>query len=194
MKKGITLLELLITSSIFSVIILSLYSAMHTGIMSYNRLDSASRAYHSARLILDRLERDLSGAFIYSVDGAFFKGSVSEVEFFKSGPDEDLCRVRYTFNGEVLERACYHGMEALRREPEVPAEELSGNVKEIAFEYASLALNPQGRGWQKSWPQENNASEAFSLPPAVKVRLLLIDPGKRKNPALLEVSRVIPLH
>ncbi|MDD5195851.1 MAG: prepilin-type N-terminal cleavage/methylation domain-containing protein, partial [Candidatus Omnitrophica bacterium] len=149
MRKSFTLIELLIVASIVAVLSLSLYSAFATGILSYKKFDSSFETYQSARTTLRKIETDLRNSFPYLKEDSRFIGQPNSIEFFgvvdsyKNGKVyTDICRITYQIDKEVLSRSLYIGLEALRDNTIASAQELSGRVKEVSFQYAYSTDNP----------------------------------------------------
>lgn len=199
---GFTLVELLISVSIFSVIALSLYSALQAGISTYNRMDSALGAYQSARILLNRMGRDISNAFIYSADDSNFKGSSGDMDFFSvAGEFRDgenisgVCRIIYSFENGALRRASSYGIEAIKEAPAAGDEELSSDIKGVVFEYAAGTDDPEAPYlWQNSWPKQETPEQEKSLPLAVKIKLLLAESDSSEGAQIQEFNRIVALH
>lgn len=200
--KGVTLIELLICVALSSIIALSLYSALAAGILTCNRMDSAFGVYRNARILLNRLGQDLACAFIYSAENSGFGGAPGRLAFFstvesfangKSSPG--ICRLSYVFENGALTRVCYRGIAALKEMPDSPVEKLSSGIKELSFEYAAAAEDPRlPYHWQDSWPKPDNPKQKNSLPLAVKIKFSLMERDRRKETAIIEFSRIVPLH
>lgn len=202
-KTGFTLIELLIAATISAVIILSLFSAFQTGILSFNRIDSSFNVYQSARVIFSRMEADLKNAFVYSQADSKFKGSANSINLFSvtdvyeegvSYPE--VCGISYGFYSNTLTRAVLQGMDSLTGKETPDVDELSLNVREISFQYASSSPSDPAKTieWLSSWPKENDLEQAKTLPSAVKIKLLLMEKDKRqKEIGLVEFTKTIPL-
>lgn len=151
-KCGLTLIELLIALTIFSIIILSLYSAFYTGILSYRKIDSALQVYQTARVILERIETDLKNSFAYTRDDSKFKGDSHTLEFYTLVGSLPW-RISYELEGAKLKRACLENRD------------LSFTVQDISFQYDD----------QDFWPSQEEAKKAQKsiLPSAVKIKLNL---------------------
>jgi len=197
-----TLIELLIATVIFSLVILSLYSAFQVGLSSYRRLDYTCNTFQTARLLFNRLELDLKNALIYNSDNSMFRGSASGLDFIssidsydKDNINTDICRVRYDFNDTTLKRRCLYAMQALSDGFELAADELSNDVKRISFSYAFATGNPDTPyEWQEYWPKQGEEAQEAGLPLAVKIKLSLIEKDINKNESgVIDFSRIIPL-
>lgn len=204
-KNGFTLIELLIALAIFSAIILSIYSAFYTGVLSYNKMDSAFNTYQEARVIFNRMERDLKNSFAYSNTDSGFRGSSQSLEFFtaidsynKADSEINLYRMKYMLTLNSLERSFYKGVEVFNPDFERNPEELTSDAEELVFQYASPADNSDNLyDWQDSWPNENNDSQKKALPLAVKVKLALIQKGSGRGQdtgaIAVDFYKIIPL-
>lgn len=179
--KAFTLIELLIATLIFSIIILTIYSAFQTGILTYRKTDSAFETYQTARIALNRIELDLKNAFAYKADDPQFQGSAIAMEFFsiidsyrEDKLNTDTCRIKYEWNenDKILKRACYTGLAALETQTGEESEDLAFNVGRFVFEYAwptGEKENPYT--WEQAWPKADNSAK--TLPLAVKIKLSL---------------------
>jgi prepilin-type N-terminal cleavage/methylation domain-containing protein len=203
-NKSFTLVELLISLAIFSVVILSIYSAFGTGITSYNRIDSAFTLYQRARVILKRMELDLNNGFVYSPLGpeTKFKGSEKTLEFFTVADifQEDkiysqVCRIKYSLNNDILTRTSYQGLAALETPEGITPDELASDVKDITFAYAYWNREANKLDWENNWPREQEISSPASLPLAVKITLSLIEKDKHgKQLGAVSFSKTVPLN
>jgi len=183
-KYGFTLIELLISASILSIVMLSTYSAFHTGVLSYKKIDSAFNIYQAATLILNRMELDLKNSFIYSREDSKFKGDNNNIDFFsvldtfdkEFLPKPVLCRLKYSRQDIKFKRAVSVNQEALKEEAVSEGEELSSAIKEVKFQYAT---GRKERPWQELWPEGNDNAQKAALPAAVKIELTLKEDGDK---------------
>jgi prepilin-type N-terminal cleavage/methylation domain-containing protein len=199
---GFTLIELLIAASISAVIIVSLYAAFQTSLFSYNRLDQSCNVFQEAGVILNRLEMDLKNAFSYCDAQSKFKGTdkslefLSITDFFKEGKAlSGIASIKYEFSNERLLRRGLFGLEALKESSEVQGEELSLEVKDILFQYATIEDAPETPiSWQKSWPPEGSEEQKNKLPLAVKIKLSVIERDRhKKEVGVVEFIRLVSL-
>lgn len=78
-SKGFTLVEVLVSISIFSLAIASIYGVFTSISATKDRLDLNSEAYHQARVVLDRIGREIHGIYINKSAGAnILKGGFNE--------------------------------------------------------------------------------------------------------------------
>src|SRR3989338_2708745 len=198
--KAFTLIELLIAAGIFSIVLLSIYSAFHTGILSYQKVDASFEVFQNARMLFNRMDLDLSNAFGYTDKESRFQGNSSSMDFFSLLDYflEDksfiaLNRIKYTFSADILKRSAYMGVEAMGKNIAPKDEEISSQIKEISFSYAGLtgkATEPYE--WQDSWHKDQ--AQGGLMPEAVKVKLVLLQKEKRQgSERLVEFNKIISL-
>jgi len=201
-NSGFTLIELLIAALIFSIIILSIYSAFQTGILSYKRIDSAFEVYQGARIALNRMELDLKNAFAYSQEDSKFRGSAQALNFlttvdsFEKGRlYTNISRIKYELSDNKLKRAYYKGLDALIESQDITGEELNLDIQEITFNYAYATTIPEKPyDWTDNWPNETDVNQKKTLPLAVKIKISLRE--KNKSPEegrIIEFNKIVPL-
>ena len=67
-SKGFTLVEVLVAISIFALAISSIYGVFTSISATKDRLDLNSETYHQARVILDRIGREIHGVYVHNAD------------------------------------------------------------------------------------------------------------------------------
>lgn len=183
MKKfrAFTLIELLIASSIFVVLMASIYSAFHSGIFNYRNIEKTLDIYDAARSVLERMNLDLRNSFAYgSQDGnTKFTGTKNELSFLTLADtfSEDAIRTEFAFVSYKLEedrllRTFRKNQGALNEESEVQPEEMASNV-DVKFEYGYIPKGEKDLVFKESWPGQDNPEEQKALPEAIKVKLTL---------------------
>jgi len=201
-RRGFTLIEILIASSIFSIVILGLYSAFQTGLFSSDRIDSAFNIYQTARIALNRMESDLKNSFVYFEDDAKFQGTGSTLQFFsildsfaETKTVESVCRIQYYLEQGTLKRSCQLGLDALKDDAQIQGEELASGVKEISLQYAyNKGVKDKPFEWQDSWPQESDPESQKNLPIAVQIKLKLIEKDRsNRELGLVEFTKTVVL-
>ncbi|MDD5310496.1 MAG: prepilin-type N-terminal cleavage/methylation domain-containing protein [Candidatus Omnitrophica bacterium] len=129
-RKGLTLIEILVVSVIFSIIATSLFIVFKAGLDSWRRTQGHLEIYQNARASLDMMTRDLSAAYLNSGNAditfrGFASGSGStwvtpsggsEVFFVAAlNPTQndpnvkfELCQVGYWLNSTTHELTRYY--------------------------------------------------------------------------------------
>lgn len=112
---GFTLIEVLIVTIIFSIVVAGLFTVFKSGLDSWHRAETLLDVYNNARVTLDLLEREVSSAFLYqdgtntnywtkflgTTSGSRIKTNSAADEIFFVAPVEgnpgkqDLCEVGY---------------------------------------------------------------------------------------------------
>ncbi|MDD2751645.1 MAG: type II secretion system protein GspJ [Candidatus Omnitrophica bacterium] len=204
-RRGFTLIEVLLAVSLSAVIVLGVYSALQTGILSYEKQESAAGIYQTAKVILNRMETDLKNSYIYMQSDSRFKGSKAQSfmdfftvsEIFEKGESRILpCRVKYELGDQVLKRFFYRGLEASQTNPAVEAQEIASDVKAMVLEFAYPSSDANTNiAWQDSWPEEGGKQDQEkTFPIAVKIKLTLIEKDRHgQETASVDFIRTIAL-
>jgi prepilin-type N-terminal cleavage/methylation domain-containing protein len=173
-NKAVTLIELLITSAIFVVVMVAIYSAFQTGIFGYRDIEENIQLYQSARQILERINLDLRNSFAFSKDETKFIGSKNEISFLTLVDSftqdkimQDYALVAYKLEEGKFTRLCRKNQQALNEKSEIEPLEFAENVAELSFSYAALPTSGQSIEWKDSW------EDTKKLPTAVRVELTL---------------------
>lgn len=198
-KSGFTLIELLIVIAIFSLLLLSIYSAFRTGLLSHEKVDAATSLYQKVRLSLSLIEAELKNAFIYDKIDSRFTGSSESMEFFsildnyeKTGKVyTSIAYIKYKLVDNSLKRKVMEGMLALKVNPEDEGESFLSGVEELSLQFAALSTVP-GKiyEWQDAWPKSGYPDQKKELPMALKIKLVL----KQKDDSLVEFNKIIPFY
>jgi len=182
-NAGFTLIEILVASLIFTVVMLTIYSAFHSGIFGYRDIEENINVYQQAKIILERINLDLRNAFIYSDGDAKFIGDNDSgvLSFFTTvdayqaqGLASTYARVEYSMDGEKLMRRCLKNQESLSSTVVTKAQEMGSGIK-IKFQYGYLPVPDQDVVFQDSWAKGPTPPdpEKKNLPVAVKVNLTI---------------------
>lgn len=198
-KSGFTLIELLIVIAIFSLLLLSIYSAFRTGLLSHEKVDAATNLYQKARLSFSLIEAELKNAFIYGKDDSRFIGGSQSMEFFslldnydKTGKvNTNIAYIKYKLVDNALKRKAAEGILALKVNPEDECESFLSGVEEMSLQFAALSTVP-GKiyEWQDTWPKSGYPDQKKELPMALKIKLVL----KQKDGSLVEFNKIIPFY
>lgn len=183
--RSLTFLELIITVTIVSVIAVSLFAAFQTGIASYKRIDKSSDTYQTARMLFDRIDKDLKNSYAYLKEDSGFNGQSQTLGFFSvnevyaaGGSTAVARRLFYERQGSHVVRFSLPTTDTLAAQATAPSV-VAYNVKEVSFQYA-LAAQAQAAGnayeWVDVWPVDQAQKGEF--PAAVKVTLVLIKPDQ----------------
>jgi len=200
-KNGFTLIELMLASAIFSFLILSIYSAFRTGLLSHEKIDAAVNLYQKARLSLSLIEAELKNAFVYAKPDSKFIGGCESMEFFsvldaydKEGKVfSNIGYIKYEILDHSLTRKVSEGLLALKagQGPQEEGESFLSGVEELSLQFAAPSTIPDKLyEWQDLWPKDGDADQKKQLPIAVKIKLVL----KQRDNSLVEFNKIIPFY
>ena len=178
LRLGFTLLEVLLAIGITAIVLVSSYSTLHSGWITYNRLDTQTQSCHNLRSGLNNLSKDLRNAFIFNASPEdrkiTFKGSQSEMSFAtlikltskNEGKESDYvspAKVLYKFENNQLLKAVIKGPDMLKTNPSAGYEVFLDNITALKFSYAAEKSNQLE--WQDTFPEKD------TLPCAIKITL-----------------------
>lgn len=176
--RGFTLIELLVALSIFSVVVVAIYSTFSVGIKAREKGEKASDLYQEARIILDRMATEMRNMVKYS--SYKFIGTPQLVSFPTLQEKKDyleICYVTY-----YLETNGKDHSKTLKRREEAPTcgidetRDISSLAAEINFDYGYRFAEERAYQWSDSW--DSSVEEAHLG--AIKIRLTLVqDEGQK---------------
>ena len=178
-QHGFTLLELLVSLTIFSIITLAVYSAFAGGVGAWRRAQEFSATYQTARVVLDDLAHELKNAV--TLGAGDFVGESRRLSFLtvrqplpaRGGPAEPrITRVTYEVRRDRAS-ATY----ALARveaspvdgSPEGDTELIVNPLSTLAFLYTHKDDTGQIVPWDDAW------EEREAIPLGVKITLVIGD-------------------
>lgn len=179
-KSAFSLVELLIASAIFVVVMVAVYSAMHAGMFGYKNIEENLDFYQAARQIIGRIDLDLRDAFIFGDSNNYtgFSGDNSKISFFtlvdtfsSDSLKQDIAFVSYESEDNKLLRLCRKNGEAFNENSEIPPDQMMQSA-EIKFSYGFLPAGRQEIIFKDNWALDSD-KEKKALPCAVKVSLTL---------------------
>lgn len=195
--KSFTLLELLIATVIFITVVMTVYSAFRTGLLSYRKVDTSVGMLESSRLVLNRITLDLKNVYIYSNTDSAFKGKAKALDFFsktdyyrQGSRNTNICRLKYNFDDSILKRSYKLGLDVLKSNVDFITDNFPESIKDITFEFARGLSGDTLKSyeWVPAWP--NDDQEKKQLPLAVKINIKVV--SERKDDEL-EITRIVPL-
>ncbi len=178
--KSFTLIELLISISIFAVIMVTLFSAFRTGIFGLSRIEESALVSETGYIALSRIDKDLRNSFAYSPDDSKFTGKKDSLSFLTLNPN--FAYVNYYFSGNKLLRLVRINKDALKTDSETKPKVLAKDVKQIEFVY--LYIDPATNKFKET----DTWNGASALPSAVRVKLV----SEKKEEALFVRTIYLP--
>lgn len=177
---GFTLLELLVALGISALVLVSSYSTLRIGWLSYGRLDSQSHVQQNLRSGLYKLSRELRPSFVFNQDNkekaVGFKGAKEAMSFITliSSKDKEantyveVARVFYKFENKKIYRASLKGRDILKSAIEPEYKIFLVNIAACEFSYAPDASQDGSLVWENEFGAKDEKDTAL-LPAAVKV-------------------------
>jgi general secretion pathway protein J len=185
-ERGFTLIEVLVAISILAILLTSVYGIFSSVSLARERLDADSAEYHRARVLFDRLGRELRGAYFQASDpNLVFTGLKTDDGSFElelttsavsplSETGSGIAKVHYLLAEDKEEAA--NGRVLLRSEHPVhdsTDEETAGMMRLVpGIEAMSLRFYANGQ-WQTTWQARTSG-----LPELVEIALQLRTGGE----------------
>lgn len=191
-RRAFTLLELMIASSVFAVIMVSIYTAFRSGIFSQRAIETRIDTYQTARAVLEQIDKDLRNCFAYQDknETAQFNGTATEVDFLTlvdayrtEGIVPECARISYIFEAATdplknrLMRRSRSNLDAFNDESDVQPEEMAAGAA-LGLRYGSLIKGEEDKGLQFKDSWGHDAEGKKKLPQAVEVSLTITVPGR----------------
>ena len=171
-NKAFTLVELMITATIFSVVSIAIYATFNSGMSVWRRAKDNNAKQHKFMLRAEKLSRELRQTFIFK--DIAFKAKNNEIQF-PSVIDADICRITYFFdeNQKMLLRGSDKLADiiaAMEENKQVETKLFSylSDVNSVNFSYLVFDLQKNAYVWKEDWQQT-------TLPIAVKLSIIAKD-------------------
>jgi prepilin-type N-terminal cleavage/methylation domain-containing protein len=197
-KNGFTLIELLIVIAIFSLLIVTIFSAFRTGLLAYEKIDVSTSLYQRVRISFNLIEAELKNVFVYNKLDSGFIGGAGSIQFFtildsydKEGKvSSNIGYLRYEVVGNSLTRGSSEGMLASKTNLKDENELFLSGIEEMSLQFAAPSTVP-GKiyEWQNLWPGDD-LSQKKQLPIAVKIKIVV----RQNDNNLVEFNKIIPLY
>ncbi|MDP6685784.1 MAG: prepilin-type N-terminal cleavage/methylation domain-containing protein [Candidatus Omnitrophota bacterium] len=190
--RGFTLVEILIALAILAMIVASTFTIFKSSSSSWQKGETRSERYHSARVAMGRMSKEISHAVINEFDGSRFIGTSQDASFIafvstSSGVFE-LVEIEYWIDTE---------QKLLMRNEQIDpdydfstqdySDILAGNISELEFSYYD------GLIWSDSWDSDA-ISEADDdkelLPIAVKIKIKIEDKAGKESEVFEVVTKL----
>ncbi len=158
MKKGFTLIEMVITLSIMAMIATAVFSTLAGGINVYKRVKDYGGQQRDALLSLEKFGKELSNIFVIS--GINFTGDSKNAAFpgfvsVSSGNPSGIGRVSYYFDdktGDFLRVEQGYAETMVKSEkPQPIAPRKIASLKSLTFSYYYFDQDAKIYVWKNSW-------------------------------------------
>lgn len=181
-NKGLTLIELLITTSLIAMMGLAVYSVFSRGIAVWNVASVSDYREAEIRFALEKAARELRNSVGFP--GATFSGTESEVSFPTyinvTRPDgvpmAEVGRAVYYYDAgnKAVLRSQQSYIESFG-EGSPAAKEQVGSVSGLKFEYCRYRAGEKGHEWVDSW------QHASGPPLGVRINLDAVIAGGQRH-------------
>lgn len=170
-RKAFTLIELIISTLILAIAIVSIYGAFNAGIKAWHR-SAGSRDFQKIRISLLRMQKELQSSFFFS--GIPFKGMPSEITFPAAEEKGKIYVVDYYITEDknkgckvLMKRNSVFADDRFLEEEAV--DEFIFSAYSIDFEYAyGLKYGLKGLEWKGIWEESQQ-----KIPSLVKINFKL---------------------
>lgn len=176
---GFTLIEVVIAVALLSLVMSSVYGIFTTISTTEQRLQSESELYHQARVIFDRLGRELSGSYLAtSNENSAFSASnengtpylafTSTSAITKGAQQGGLVRLRYELSTErnkTVGRLLRSSVPLFVPDDPQKGQRLSSQIKQVQWRFYD------GNDWQDDW----DSSQSNTLPQTVEISMTLMN-------------------
>ncbi len=170
-KKSFTLIELLITVTIFSAVSIAIYATFNSGMRIWRRVEKFNLADIRNLIKIEKLNKELRQVFIFKEKDIAFSGKKDQIQF-PAVIDSEINNVAYSFDagGKMVLRGAVKLSDILAAKEK--KEELPPNtapyltkVDEFSISYFYYDIKKSAYSWKDEW-KEN------SLPAAVKFNII----------------------
>ena len=194
--SGFTLLELILSLTILSVVLLLIFGALRIGTRAWEKGEKDVEIQQRQRAVLDLIQKQIASACLYEIktgdETFYFKGSDSEIEFVSRSPiapgsRSGIVYVKYSAGegdqDEKLSLMLYERDMIFMKEEDFGSDAVEYSLKlmsgfqNLQFEYLKKAEDGSETSWQSSWDSSGDNKE---MPLAVKMSL----DGEQENDAL----------
>ena len=165
MKRGFTLLELLIGMAVFAIVAASVYSSLYLGIKVWKQEENLDQTIQEAVLSFKVMERAFRCAFLnLQNDNINFVGTLDRVDFFSTNPEGDVEKVAfYLKSNEQSESFSLVRTKTLymRLDDETALQEEVINTKIIDLKLKYFSKDE--KVWYENWQEEKILPHAVSI-------------------------------
>ncbi|MBI5207381.1 MAG: prepilin-type N-terminal cleavage/methylation domain-containing protein [Candidatus Firestonebacteria bacterium] len=191
-EKGLTLIEILVTSAIVSIVIFIIYMVFYSITQAIEQNKYRTELYQEARVILNRMEREISSSFfsdknallrLKGEDGSYIEYDNDRIDFVctlnplkKDTKQSDLMEIGYylkygenTESGTLVRR--YSGMVDEFTDKGGDEGLLAQEVRGVNFRYFD------GKDWLDIWDTNNKGK----LPNLIEITITFYDSINKKE-------------
>jgi prepilin-type N-terminal cleavage/methylation domain-containing protein len=172
-RSAFTLIELIISVSLASILILVTAMIFKQASSAFSQSDARSEVYQNVRAAFDTIKRDISGATL-NANREWFKGELNTITFLSStsnNNDQPITLIQYSLNGNTLDKSENTDTSFLNESissfgPATKSGILGLNVSTLQFRYQDTDGT-----WDNTW----DSTTKKCLPDAVEVKMTVLD-------------------
>jgi len=166
-QKSLTLIEIIVAVTIFSILSVCLYSLFRSGLSLRRKLQTEQEQIYRIYLNFDNIARQMRNSIKWQINNSGFRGSEDSVEFYSVLFDypEDYAQI-YRINYTVQDGS-------LVKKISIPFQNSADSVKEFKYindlEYLRFSYyGSDSDDWKDKWP---GTEQGDALPLGVKIDL-----------------------
>lgn len=192
--KTLTLVEILVSVTIFSLLSLSLYLLLNTGILVKEKIEVKQNTFQNVYLGLEKIAQEIRNAVFFRKDDSGFKGDSESLEFYtllfdweKEQPK--ILKVKYNVEDEyipeeyvtkkVILKTVYEPFEEVKENQEKSSITVLGNANDIGFSYFYIedakVVEKESCNLDKDEERESSEEEKKIFPQGVKIKLTYME-------------------
>jgi general secretion pathway protein J len=180
-QKGFTLIEVLLAVTITAILLVTVYGVFTSVSNARNRIEAEGEGYHLARVIFDRIGREIRGAYYLKGNKkTTFKGGIDEernpfllLSTTATTPQgerqEGVALVRYRLRKDEQaedKRVLTRSEEPLIQGTQTPREyRLAPGIEALQLRFSD------GDNWQESWDSDSLNAVPKMIEVALEIRL-----------------------
>lgn len=214
--QGFTLIEVMVATAILSLVASIVWAGFAQTARNKESVERINDRYHAIRMSMDRMQRELSMAFVsaqrnlaspvptpltafiaqdHSGSDRIDFASFAHRRLFRNAPESDQCELGYFLVNDPSNR----GTKALARREQNRIDEepekggrvdiLLEDVRALDFEF----LDPSSGEWVETWDTTQAMGQAARLPTQVKIRITVPDLREPSRDKVFGTRAVLPV-
>jgi len=167
MKKGFTLLELLIGITIFAIVSGAVYTSLYLGVKVWKHEEENNSGFQEIRLTFGLIEENLRSVFLNpDNENIKFKGSIDRIEFFRVNKSEQLEEVAFYLESQSSkDESTLFILKQKYQQAESDSEAVSEVVNNRISSFKISYFNNKENKWDSEWTEE------LIVPSQIKVEI-----------------------
>jgi prepilin-type N-terminal cleavage/methylation domain len=176
-RSAFTLIELLISVSLATILILVTAMIFKQASSAFSESDARNEVYQNVRAAFDIIKRDISGATL-NTNREWFKGELNTIEFLSSTSndnDQPITLIKYFLNGNTLNKS--ENSDTVFLNDPISAFGAATSTGILGLNVKTLQFRYQDRNgsWGNTW---DSITKRY-LPDAVEVKMTVSDTRNR---------------